>query len=316
MAEGTSQQQQMENKAPEKSSLGLTKEDLITMENELQCSICTELFIKAVTLNCSHTFCKYCINEWKKSRSICPICREEIRSECPTLVLDTYIDKVLDNIGNDAQEKRKAVVTQREKDTKESEQAAGNNTGNRHNQQARNDLNIFINGVGFSIDLDSNESDDDDDDYSFFESDADEDEEDDWNEDEWDPFEDEMGNYAGEEEEEEEDEENVESHDDEQESSNEEASGQSESSRDEMDDNTLTTVSGYNGIQGAYYGGYGHCFHCGNVGHWANGCPQRVGLTCFNCGQEGHFQKACPDRQVTCNYCGEMGHRAANCHAS
>lgn len=71
-----------------------TKYNVDAFENELQCSICTELFIKAVTLNCSHTFCKYCINQWKKSKSKCPICRKIIKNEFSTLVLDTYIEKV------------------------------------------------------------------------------------------------------------------------------------------------------------------------------------------------------------------------------
>lgn len=48
------------------------------MENELQCSICAELFVAATTLNCSHTFCKYCITMWKKKKKDCPICRWNI----------------------------------------------------------------------------------------------------------------------------------------------------------------------------------------------------------------------------------------------
>lgn len=45
------------------------------MESELQCSICAELFVSAIVLNCSHTFCKYCITMWKKKKKDCPICR-------------------------------------------------------------------------------------------------------------------------------------------------------------------------------------------------------------------------------------------------
>ena len=32
-----------------------------TMEEELQCSICTELLIEATSLNCSHSFCAFCL---------------------------------------------------------------------------------------------------------------------------------------------------------------------------------------------------------------------------------------------------------------
>lgn len=64
------------------------------MEDEMQCSICSEMFIKATTLNCSHTFCKYCIEKWKKTENICPICRTKITSMNATLVLDNVIEKV------------------------------------------------------------------------------------------------------------------------------------------------------------------------------------------------------------------------------
>ena len=36
-----------------------------TMEQELQCAICTELLIEATALNCSHSFCHYCIKVCK-----------------------------------------------------------------------------------------------------------------------------------------------------------------------------------------------------------------------------------------------------------
>lgn len=45
------------------------------MDSELQCIICSEMFIEATVLNCSHTFCKYCITKWKKKKKDCPICR-------------------------------------------------------------------------------------------------------------------------------------------------------------------------------------------------------------------------------------------------
>lgn len=45
------------------------------MESELQCSICADLIIEATALNCSHTFCKHCIDTWKRKKKECPVCR-------------------------------------------------------------------------------------------------------------------------------------------------------------------------------------------------------------------------------------------------
>lgn len=64
------------------------------VEDELQCSICTELFIKATTLNCSHSFCKHCLEEWRRKSNKCPICRSKITTANPTIVLDNFIAKV------------------------------------------------------------------------------------------------------------------------------------------------------------------------------------------------------------------------------
>ena len=82
------------------SKVAAEQENIVTRkldvaENELQCSICTELFIKAVTLNCSHTFCSYCIREWKKNKALCPICRAKIDTVSSTLVVDNFIAKVI-----------------------------------------------------------------------------------------------------------------------------------------------------------------------------------------------------------------------------
>ncbi|KFP45047.1 E3 ubiquitin-protein ligase RNF8 [Chlamydotis macqueenii] len=68
------------------------------LENELQCTICSEHFIEAVTLNCAHSFCSYCINEWTKRKVECPICRQEIKSKTRSLVLDNCIDRMVEKL--------------------------------------------------------------------------------------------------------------------------------------------------------------------------------------------------------------------------
>lgn len=69
-------------------------DDLEYLEDELQCSICTEMFVQAVTLSCSHSFCKYCITQWQNNQSFCPICRTKITMQFSTRVLDNFIEKV------------------------------------------------------------------------------------------------------------------------------------------------------------------------------------------------------------------------------
>lgn len=70
----------LENICMDPAGEGTSKQETLNefgelMESELQCSICAELFVEATTLNCSHTFCKYCIAMWKKKKKDCPICR-------------------------------------------------------------------------------------------------------------------------------------------------------------------------------------------------------------------------------------------------
>ncbi|XP_075974752.1 uncharacterized protein LOC142975650 isoform X2 [Anticarsia gemmatalis] len=98
---------------------GSSKQTVLTevgelMESELQCSICAELFITATTLNCSHTFCKYCITMWKKKKKDCPICRAPISSECKSLVLDTFIEKMVQNLSDEMKAKRKDILKTRQ----------------------------------------------------------------------------------------------------------------------------------------------------------------------------------------------------------
>lgn len=98
---------------------GTSRQSVLTelgdvVESELQCSICAELFVTPVTLNCSHTFCQYCITMWKKKKMDCPICRSSIITECKSLVLDTFIDKMVQSLSDEMKQKRKDILKSRE----------------------------------------------------------------------------------------------------------------------------------------------------------------------------------------------------------
>jgi len=79
-------------------------------ETQLQCGICTELFVDAVSINCGHTFCDYCITEWRKKKNNCPVCRTNIRAANPCKVLDEYSDKVYEQFVSEGGKQARAVL--------------------------------------------------------------------------------------------------------------------------------------------------------------------------------------------------------------
>ncbi|XP_067015286.2 uncharacterized protein [Anabrus simplex] len=91
-----------------------TKEIYEKMEDILNCSICFELFVSPVTLNCSHTFCQFCIKEWRKYEVNCPLCRKYITSEARALNIDNLIEEIMPNFPEEMKRKRENVIRQRE----------------------------------------------------------------------------------------------------------------------------------------------------------------------------------------------------------
>ncbi|KAI9556474.1 hypothetical protein GHT06_016262 [Daphnia sinensis] len=93
-------------------------EKMQRMEKELSCGICSELIIVATSLNCMHTFCQFCITQWKsfeKNRASvigCPVCREPIVSEKRNFSTDNIIDIVVDFYSDEEKNNRKELVKQ------------------------------------------------------------------------------------------------------------------------------------------------------------------------------------------------------------
>lgn len=83
------------------------------IETELQCTICSELFVCAVTLQCGHTFCEFCINQWKKKQKTCPICRKKIKTETQSLVINNYLERMVENLSSELKCRRKELIKQR-----------------------------------------------------------------------------------------------------------------------------------------------------------------------------------------------------------
>ncbi|KAG8512013.1 E3 ubiquitin-protein ligase RNF8 [Galemys pyrenaicus] len=120
---------ELEQTKEEKNKVQAQKEEVLShvndvLENELQCIICSEYFIEAVTLNCAHSFCSYCINEWMKRKIECPICRKDIKSKTHSLVLDNCINKMVDNLSSEVKERR-IVLTRERKGVESCEKYVG-----------------------------------------------------------------------------------------------------------------------------------------------------------------------------------------------
>jgi len=108
-------------------------------ETQLQCAVCSELFVEATSINCGHTFCHYCINEWKKKKANCPVCRADIKQTAACKVLDEYTDKLYDQfVAEGGKQQRKVLKEEREKIKKDAETANQARTQSRRERaQAR-----------------------------------------------------------------------------------------------------------------------------------------------------------------------------------
>lgn len=46
---------------------------------DLKCAICYDFFYKPITIACGHTFCRCCLQSWRKLNDSCPKCRDPVR---------------------------------------------------------------------------------------------------------------------------------------------------------------------------------------------------------------------------------------------
>ncbi|XP_049939871.1 E3 ubiquitin-protein ligase rnf8-like isoform X3 [Schistocerca serialis cubense] len=207
------------------------------METELQCSICNELFVAATTLTCNHTFCKFCISEWKKKKKDCPVCRKPISAEFRSLSLDNFINKMVENLSDDMKKRRQELKDERQalcdKNKNRNDGASGsrngigNGSGERRRVRStrrttaesiprprrRQPLPAVVESLSPPAEI-----------VTVHLSDS-----------------------------------------------------SIDSEEDSEDSSPITSDSSDSsyaeGVTGSFYGGYGNCFHCGRHGHWANGCP-------------------------------------------
>ncbi|CAD0193912.1 unnamed protein product [Chrysodeixis includens] len=84
------------------------------MESNFYCSICNQAFINAILLNCAHTFCKYCITMWQRTRNNCPICRAPVTVKSSNLVVDGFIEYLTINLSPEVHSLREKQLQSRQ----------------------------------------------------------------------------------------------------------------------------------------------------------------------------------------------------------
>ncbi|XP_067281523.1 E3 ubiquitin-protein ligase TRIM39-like isoform X2 [Pseudorasbora parva] len=81
------------------------------LTDELQCSICLDVFTDPVTTPCGHNFCKTCLNKcWDNSQTCnCPYCKETFKHR-PDLKINTTLREVVDHYKKKSPEKKTEVL--------------------------------------------------------------------------------------------------------------------------------------------------------------------------------------------------------------
>ena len=66
------------------------------ISEELQCPICLEMFNRATTLGCGHTFCAECLQTARaENNTKCPMCRTKITSVTHCVALDNIVQSLV-----------------------------------------------------------------------------------------------------------------------------------------------------------------------------------------------------------------------------
>ncbi|XP_026070348.1 E3 ubiquitin/ISG15 ligase TRIM25-like isoform X2 [Carassius auratus] len=82
-----------------------------SLTEELQCSICLDVFTDPVSTPCGHNFCKTCLNEhWDNSQTCsCPNCKETFKQR-PDLKINTTLREIADHYKKKSPEKMPEVL--------------------------------------------------------------------------------------------------------------------------------------------------------------------------------------------------------------
>ncbi|KAK7170742.1 hypothetical protein R3I94_000827 [Phoxinus phoxinus] len=83
------------------------------LSEELQCSICLDIFNDPVTTSCGHNFCKTCLEKcWDNSQvCTCPYCKETF-NKCPDLKCNTALREIVRLFEKNTGYKREPIMTE------------------------------------------------------------------------------------------------------------------------------------------------------------------------------------------------------------
>jgi len=90
------------------------------IQSELLCSICQDWVVHASTIECSHTFCWSCIDQWLLRKKFeCPVCRHVVaREPVRSRAIETIVQKTVDRGSEEGKIEYRERVNSAEKDEK------------------------------------------------------------------------------------------------------------------------------------------------------------------------------------------------------
>ncbi|XP_043210463.1 E3 ubiquitin-protein ligase CHFR-like [Amphibalanus amphitrite] len=83
----------------------------------LTCAVCHELFVRATTLGCTHTFCEGCVRDVQRQRQPCPLCRAPIATAVRSLVIDDTVAEWFDGQDEETRRARRQLEAERRRQT-------------------------------------------------------------------------------------------------------------------------------------------------------------------------------------------------------
>eukprot|EP01129_Flabellula_baltica_P015029 TRINITY_DN7403_c0_g1_i1.p1 TRINITY_DN7403_c0_g1~~TRINITY_DN7403_c0_g1_i1.p1 ORF type:complete len:521 (+),score=40.98 TRINITY_DN7403_c0_g1_i1:8-1570(+) len=72
-----------------------TPEEHQPYKDALTCSICFSVYEDPVLIDCGHSFCRGCIEQWTDQHSTCPLCRDNCTTLFPSFALKELVSKLV-----------------------------------------------------------------------------------------------------------------------------------------------------------------------------------------------------------------------------